>query len=93
MTDTGDTYLLLYDYVDDVLTKRAPHRPAHLEKLEVERTAGRLMIAGPFGDPPVGAAIGFTGVSREQVEAWSDADPYMLAGLVRSRAIHPWKLV
>lgn len=86
-------FLLLYTYVEDVLERRAPHREAHLARLAAEREAGRLLIAGAYGDPPSGAAIGFRGASREQVEEFVAADPYVTAGLVTSWRIEPWTLV
>ncbi|MHB1571068.1 MAG: YciI family protein [Solirubrobacteraceae bacterium] len=88
----GD-HLLLYTYVEDVLERRAPYRDAHLARLAAEREAGRLLIAGAFGNPPSGAAIGFAGVTREHVEAFVAGDPYVTGGLVTSWRIEPWTLV
>ena len=51
--------LLLYEYVEDMLERRVPYREAHLERIAVERDAGRIVMSGPFGDPQpddVGAA-------------------------------------
>jgi uncharacterized protein len=95
MTDTAPelTYLLLYTYVPDMLERRAPHREAHLQRIQALRAADRLVVAGAIGDPPVGAAIGFKGLTEEEVEAWADADPYVTAGLVVERVVQPWKLV
>ncbi len=47
-------------------------------------------MAGAIGDPPTGAAIVFTGVGPDEVEAFADADPYVLNGLVTGRRIVPW---
>ena len=93
MTEPEMTYLLLYTYVADMAQRRAPHRAAHLQRLEALRAADRLIVAGAYGDPIYGAVIGFRGLTREEVEAWSDADPYMTAGLVLERAVEPWTLV
>lgn len=89
----GDAYLLRYEYVEGIVEKRAPHREAHLKRINTERDAGRLFVAGAVGDPPSGAAIGFSGVSREHVEDWLAADPYVTAGLVVRYSVEPWKLV
>lgn len=91
--ESGASFLLSYEYVEDIVERRAPHREAHLARINAEREAGHLLIAGAVGDPPHGAAFGFTGVSREFVEQWVAADPYVSAGLVTGHAIEPWKLV
>jgi uncharacterized protein len=87
------THLLLYRYVADVLERRRPYREAHLQRIEALRAADRLLIAGALGDPPTGAAFGFKGLTREEVEAWADTDPYVTNGLVVERSVEPWKLV
>ena len=85
-------HLLLYEYVPDMADRRGPHRGPHLERLEAEREAGAITLAGAF-DPPSGAAIVFKGVDREHVEAFVAADPYVEAGLVTSWRVERWKLV
>ncbi len=71
MPDSGPRYLLLYDYVEDVLEKRAPYREAHLGAIRAARDDGRILMAGPMGDPPTGAAIVFT--ERDAAEAFARA--------------------
>ncbi len=93
MTEPEMTYLLLYKYVADMLERRGPYREAHLQRLQALRAADRLVIAGAFGDPPLGGAIGIRGLTKEEVEAWADTDPYTTAGLVVERVVEPWKLV
>ena len=83
-------YLLLYEYVEGMLERREPHRAAHLERIEAEREAGRILLSGPY-DPPSGAMIGFGDVSRDQVEAFATADPYFEAGLITSWRVEAWK--
>jgi uncharacterized protein len=85
--------LLLYEYVDEMLARRAPHREAHLAALEAEREAGHVVIAGAYGDPPAGAVFVFNGVDADQVRAFAEADPYVQAGLVRSWRVEPYNLV
>jgi uncharacterized protein YciI len=93
MTEPELTHLLLYKYVADMLERRVPYREAHIQRIEALRAAGRLVVAGAFGDPPLGAAIGFKGLTKEEVEAWADTDPYVTGGLVIERGVEPWKLV
>jgi uncharacterized protein len=93
MTDAEATYLLQYTYVEDVLDRRGPYREAHLALIQAAKEAGNVFVAGAFGDPPVGAALGFKGLSKSEIEEWSDQDPYWTGGLVVERSIQPWKLV
>jgi uncharacterized protein len=82
--------LLLYDYVDGMLERRVPYRDAHLERIRVEREAGRIVMSGPLGDPPTGAAIVFRGLGPDQVEGFANADPYVQAGLVTAWRVQRW---
>jgi uncharacterized protein len=85
--------LLFYEYVEDIVERRGPHREAHLEGLRSEREAGRLVMAGALGDPPNGAAIVFADVEREAIENYVKGDPYVRAGLVKNWRIEPWNVV
>lgn len=93
MTDSEQTFLLLYEYVDNMGERRAPHREAHLAHIKASQEAGEIFVVGAYGDPVIGGALGFKVVSRDTVEKWVASDPYNLNGLVVSHAIHPWKLV
>ncbi len=86
-------HLLLYDYVEDMATLRAPYREAHLARVRAEREAGRIVMAGALGDPPHGAALAFAGVEPSHIEEFVRADPYVQADLVTSWRIEPWALV
>lgn len=44
--------------------------------------AGKLVCAGAVADPPEGALFVFKGASRDAIEAFVAADPYVKAGLV-----------
>ena len=92
MTDQ-DTYLLLYTYVENMAERRVPHREAHLAAIRAERDAGRVSMAGALGTPPTGAAIVWTGVTPEEIERFTAADPYVVNGLVTSRRIERWNVV
>jgi uncharacterized protein YciI len=88
-----DTYLLLYTYVDDMADRRGPYREAHLAAIRAERAAGRITLAGALGTSPSGGAIVFTGVTPDDVEAFTAADPYVVNGLVTSQRIERWNLI
>jgi uncharacterized protein YciI len=89
----GEHYLLLYDYVENVPELRGPYREAHLARIHAGQEAGTIVMAGALGDPPHGAAIVFTGVSRAEIEEFVRADPYVEAELVTKWYIERWNLV
>lgn len=86
-------YLLLYTYVDDMVDRRGPYRQAHLDRIQAEKTAGRVVMAGALGSPPTGGAMVWHGVTLDDIEQFAAADPYVKAGLVTDRRIEPWTLV
>lgn len=84
--------ILTYEYVEDIVERRAPHRAAHLEHIRVWSAERGLVLAGATGDPPSGALFVFEG-DRAEVEAFAAADPYGAAGLVTATRIEPWTVV
>jgi uncharacterized protein YciI len=86
-------HLLLYDYVEQIAERRAPYRDEHLQRIATEREAGRLIMAGPLGDPARGAAIVFKGVDQDAVEEFVRQDPYVRAGLVPAWHVERWFLI
>lgn len=85
--------ILIYDYVEGMLERRAPHRESHLAHVARWSADGRLAIAGALGDPPSGALFAFEVDDPAEVEEFAAADPYVVAGLVTGRRIEPWNLV
>lgn len=95
-------YAIITQDVDDSLEKRLGARPAHLERLEALRNAGRLVLAGPHpaidsNDP---GPAGFSGslvvaefASLEEARAWADTDPYIQAGVYAQVTVKPFKKV
>jgi uncharacterized protein YciI len=90
---TGPHLILFYDYVPDIVERRAPHREAHLARIGEAVDDGRIAMAGAVGHPPTGAAIVFGDVPVDVVEAFADADPYVVNGLVTGRRVVPWTVV
>ena len=90
---TGPHLLLLYDYVEDILERRVPHREAHLARIAEWIDAGRMTMAGALGDPPTGGAFVLPGADPAEAERFAEGDPYVLAGLVTGRRILPWTVV
>ncbi len=79
--------LLFYDYVEDIVEKRAPHRPAHLSLIDEWVKDGRVVAGGATGDPPSGALIIFR--ESGDPEEWVGLDPYVGEGLVTEWRVEP----
>ena len=88
---TGAHQLRIYDYVADLVERRAPHREAHLAHARAWKEDGRIVAAGATGDPPSGALFVFT--ADADPEAFAAEDPYVQAGLVTARRVEPWNVV
>ena len=86
-------FVLLYDYIEDVVAKRAPFRADHLALANASRERGELLLAGAWADPVDGAAFVFSVADRATVEAFVAADPYVANGLVSSWRIREWTVV
>lgn len=69
------TYLQPLDVIDQT-------RPAHLEWLENEVTAGRVLLAGRV-ESQTGAVLVTSDMTTEQADAVIASDPYEQAGVVR----------
>ena len=87
---------------EDSLEARLSSRPAHLERLQLLRQEGRLLLAGPHPatDSEDPGPAGFTGslivaefADMEEAKAWADADPYTLAGVFSNVTVKPFKKV
>ena len=91
--ETGPHLILLYDYVPDVLERRPPHREAHLARIAEWISSGRMLAAGPTGDPPTGALFVLSGDDSGAAERFAEGDPYVEAGLVNARRVLPWNVV
>jgi hypothetical protein len=92
-------YAILSEDNPGSLPLRRATRPAHLERLNQLKTAGRLLIAGPH--PAIDAADpgenGFSGSlvvaefdTLNDAQAWADADPYVTAGIYAKVTVKPF---
>jgi uncharacterized protein len=84
--------VVLYEYVDNMLELRKPHREAHLAQLDAAKARGELLNAGAFGDAD-SAVLVFAPGLEAIAQAFADGDPYVLAGLVPSRRVTTWNVV
>lgn len=86
-------YLLRYEYVADVLTRREPYRTEHLGAVEELHNQGIVTLAGAAGDPVDHAVFVFKTDDRSVIESFVAADPYVKNGVVTSWRIDPWNVV
>ena len=87
-------YLVLqYDLVDDYLERRPEFREEHLGLARAARERGHLALAGAFTDPADTALLVWSTEDRSVVQAFAEADPYVVNGLVREWRIREWNVV
>ncbi len=95
-------YAIISEDQDNSLADRLQARPAHLQRLQVLKDAGRLVLAGPHPaiDSPDPGDAGFSGslvvaefVSLEEARAWADDDPYNGAGVYKKVTVKPFRKV
>jgi hypothetical protein len=81
--------ILVYEYVENVVERRAPHREAHLALARQWKDDGRMVMGGAIGDPPHGGVLVF----RSGAGAFAAEDPYVAAGIVTAWRVEPWNVV
>jgi uncharacterized protein YciI len=86
-------FLVQYDFVENVVERRAPHREAHLKLVREAFARGEIVMGGAFSDPVDGAAIVFEANTPAVVEAFVRQDPYVVSGIVTRWRIRPWTVV
>lgn len=93
-------YAIVGEDVTDSLERRKQARPAHVQRLEALKQAGRLLLAGPFPaiDSEDPGPAGFSGSlmilefpSLQDAQAWADADPYVAAGVYARVTVKPFR--
>ncbi len=85
--------VLFYDYVEDVLERRAPYRDDHLSWARRWKDDGRIVMAGALGKPPHGAMFVFRVEDPSEVEEFVSGDPYVAGGIVTGHRVVPWNVV
>ena len=86
-------YLLIYDYVENVVERRAPFREEHIALAKGAHERGELVMAGAFAEPVDGAVFVFRVDDPSVVEAFVQADPYVANGIVTGWRVRPWTVV
>lgn len=85
-------YLLMYDYIEDYVPKRAAVRAEHLRLIQEAFDRGEIVIAGAFGDPYRGGVLVFR-ESPQAAHAFAKTDPYVRTGVVSKWEVRPWLTV
>jgi uncharacterized protein YciI len=84
-------HILFYDYVPDVVERRAPYREGHLALIKRWHDEGRIVIAGGVGDPVhAGMIVLRTDDPQVAAEEFVAEDPYQPAGLVTGWRVEPF---
>ncbi len=95
-------YAIIAEDNADSLEKRVATRPAHIERLNALKEAGRLVLAGPHPaiDSETPGSAGFSGSliiaefpSLEDAQRWADQDPYVAAAVYEKVTVKPFKQV
>jgi len=86
-------FLLIYDVVEDYLTRRTAYRDEHLSLARAAAARGELRYGGAFADPANGAVLAFRGADRGVAERFAHADPYVKNGLVTRWTVREWTVV
>lgn len=86
-------YLLIYDLVDDYVTRRAPLRAAHIAHARAAVDRGDLVLGGALANPPDTAILLFRGESVAAAEDFARVDPYVVNGLVKQWRVREWTTV
>jgi len=86
-------YALLYELVDDMVTRRVPFREEHLRLARESRERGELVLAGALAEPVDRALLVFHVDDKSKVEAFARKDPYIINGLAKKWEVRPWNVV
>jgi len=86
-----------YDGRDEgAAERRAKARPAHLENVKRMKELGRFLHGGAILDDAggmIGSVIFMDFPSRQDLEEWLRADPYVTGGVWREIDVKPLRLV
>jgi uncharacterized protein YciI len=86
-------FALMYELVDDYLTRRSQFREQHLKLANERKARGEIVLAGAFADPPDKALLIFDAGDRSVAENFAKHDPYVMNGLVKRWEVRAWSVV
>ena len=93
MADPAIHQVLFYDYVENVVERRAPFREAHLSHARGYKDDGKLVMAGALGNPPTGAMFVFLADDPAEIDVFVASDPYVRNDIVTGHRVVPWNVV
>jgi uncharacterized protein YciI len=83
-------YALIYELVEDYLSRRAAFREEHLRLANAAHDRGELILGGAFAEPADRALLVFRSADPSAAESFARNDPYVLNGLVVRWQVRPW---
>lgn len=84
-------YLLRYSVAADYLERRGEFRAVHLDHARAAVARGELLLGGAVEDYlSQGSLLLFSGDGPEAAEAFAEADPYVLNGIVTAWRVDRW---
>ena len=86
-------YILIYDVVDDYVSRRSAYRADHLQLAQEANRKGELVLGGALADPVDKALLVFRAPDTSLVEQFVRNDPYVINGLVTHWEIRRWSVV
>jgi uncharacterized protein YciI len=86
-------FALMYELVDDYLTRRTSFREQHLKLANELKAHGQIVLAGAFADPADKALLIFDADDRTVPENFAKNDPYVINGLVKRWEVRAWTVV
>ena len=86
-------FALMYDMVDDFVTRRAAYRDEHLRLARESHARGELVLAGALTDSPAGALLVFNSSDAAAAEDFARKDPYVRNGVAKQWKVRPWTVV
>ena len=86
-------YILTYEYVEDYLEKRKPHRKDHFDHVSPYIKSGNLLLGGATANPADKGIIIYKGLTKDQIQDIVKNDPYYKAGIIKHFSIREWTVV
>ena len=86
-------FALIYDMVDDFVSRRAAHRDEHPRLARESHARGELVLGGALADSPAGALLIFNSADATAAEDFARNDPYVKNGVAKQWKVRPWTVV
>lgn len=84
--------VVVYDYVENMLERRGPHREEHISRVRGSKERGELLNAGAIGEAE-SAFFVFAPDAEAAARSFISDDPYVLNDLVPTWRVTTWNVV